>query len=213
MPAHYSSAAERGFTLIELLVGIGIVGLLSSIVIVAINPSKQLDDARDAERMLNSRTIEKALTQYVLDEWSAGDIAGQSVTLVEGAANAVPVCSQGSEAEDCLSVDFLVPDYIAAIPGDAAMTDPSYSGFCIYLSSARYQVFSLALMPEGAACGGMEAMMDGGGEGDSEEAPSSVDSETQEGEATESSVQTSASAASSSSSLPPEPPVEQSMEG
>lgn len=41
---------NKGFTLIELLVTIAVIGVLMGAVIVAINPAKRLQDARDSNR-------------------------------------------------------------------------------------------------------------------------------------------------------------------
>jgi prepilin-type N-terminal cleavage/methylation domain-containing protein len=148
------SATESGFTLIELLVGVGIVGLLSSIVIVAINPSQQLEDAAEARRMLDARTLEKAMTQFIIDTWDDSKLMTQSVSPAEGSANAVPICKQGADNASCVSLDSLVSAYLAAIPADQTYTHDTYSGYCVYLSAARFQVFPLHDMPEGASCAG-----------------------------------------------------------
>src|SRR5579859_7330870 len=56
-----------GFTLIELLVVIGILGILLTIVLVAINPSRQFAQANDTKRTSDINTILNAVHQYAAD--------------------------------------------------------------------------------------------------------------------------------------------------
>lgn len=58
---------ERGFTLIEVLLVIAILAILAAVVIVAINPAKQLGEAQDAQRRNDVRSILDAVQQYALD--------------------------------------------------------------------------------------------------------------------------------------------------
>lgn len=58
---------KKGFTLIELLVVIGIVVILAAIVLVAVNPGRQLSTARNAQRSSDVNTILNAVNQYMVD--------------------------------------------------------------------------------------------------------------------------------------------------
>jgi len=58
---------QKGFTLIELLVVIGIVGILLSITLVAINPARQFRLANDSARASGINTFSSAVTQLILD--------------------------------------------------------------------------------------------------------------------------------------------------
>jgi prepilin-type N-terminal cleavage/methylation domain-containing protein len=62
---------KKGFTLIELLLVIAIIGILAAIVIIAVNPNKQLLDARNAQRKTDIKTILDAAYQYSLDNSGA----------------------------------------------------------------------------------------------------------------------------------------------
>jgi len=59
-----SSSVSRGFTLIELLVVIAVLGILASVVMVAINPSQQLARARDSQRKQDVGVIYNAIENY-----------------------------------------------------------------------------------------------------------------------------------------------------
>ncbi|MFZ2252824.1 MAG: type II secretion system protein [Minisyncoccia bacterium] len=62
---------QKGFTLIEVLLVIAILAILAAVVIVAINPSKQLMKSRDAQRSADVYSILNAVYQYTVDHESA----------------------------------------------------------------------------------------------------------------------------------------------
>lgn len=114
MKIHFRS--RKGFTLIELLLVIGIIAILASIVIVAINPTKQLADARNAQRRSDVNTILNAVYQYAID--NNGNLPG----CLPGAAagTAMNVCT----SNDCTGVTngcnlaTLTGTYLVSIPVD-----------------------------------------------------------------------------------------------
>ncbi|MBI4252916.1 type II secretion system protein [Candidatus Uhrbacteria bacterium] len=63
---------KRGFTLIEILLVVAAIAILAGIVIVAINPAKQLGDTRNAQRRSDVRALLDAVHQYAID--NNGDI-------------------------------------------------------------------------------------------------------------------------------------------
>jgi len=100
---------EKGFTLIEILIVIGIIALLATIVIIAINPARQFAQARDTKRVSNVNAILNAIGQYAAD--NKGDI------LVLGIPQAPAVPGEISDAGVDLCND-LVPTYLPSLPID-----------------------------------------------------------------------------------------------
>ncbi|MDD4318812.1 MAG: prepilin-type N-terminal cleavage/methylation domain-containing protein [Candidatus Peribacteraceae bacterium] len=128
-----SSVGRRGFTLIELLLVIGIIAILASIVIIAINPTKQLGTARDAQRRSDVNTILNAVYQYSIDNSGAlpGDIP---VT----PADAKPVCLgtvTGAACTDApvsgVDLSDLTGPYLVDIPQDPNKADATTTGYTI----------------------------------------------------------------------------------
>jgi len=120
------SQRRAGFTLIELLLVIGIIAILAAIVIVAINPTKQLADARNAQRRSDVNTVLNAVYQYAIDnngnlptgipvDPSAAEVICQ--TAVTGVA-----CTDAPINGVDLATD-IVGDYLVAMP-----VDPSEQG-------------------------------------------------------------------------------------
>ena len=103
---------RKGFTLLELILVIGIIGTLSAIVVVAVNPTKQLRKTRDSERRSEIAELQKALNQYQIKN---GDFPE---TILPGYGNAYPICQYGQTDDSCLNIDAIVPDYVSEIPID-----------------------------------------------------------------------------------------------
>lgn len=125
-----------GFTLLELLIVIGVIGVISSIVIVAINPAKQLEDAQHAKRRSMIREQHNAVLQHMIGE-GVNPIASAPV----GAANAKRVCRAAQVDPACINIDALVPEYLASLPLDPREADVRYTGYRVYQDTAARPVF------------------------------------------------------------------------
>ncbi len=112
---------RRGFTLIELLLVIGIIAILASIVIVAINPTKQLGDARNASRRSDVNMILNAVYQYAIE--NKGNLPSGITTSVR------PICQATMDPKTCTAAAFngvnlrmLSGSYLTSIPRDPLLT-------------------------------------------------------------------------------------------
>src|SRR3989344_886998 len=74
------SQSEKGFTLIEILVVIAIIAILAAIVIVAINPAKRFQDARNSQRRANVEAILGAIQQNIIDNKGITTCSGLTAT-------------------------------------------------------------------------------------------------------------------------------------
>ena len=103
---------NSGFTLIELLVVIGILAILLSIVLIAINPARQFGQANNTQRRSNATAILNAIGAYSADHHGVLP-GGTGATAIDTTDKTIS--STGAD----LCAD-LVPNYISALP-----TDPS----------------------------------------------------------------------------------------
>ena len=58
---------KKGFTLLELLIVIGILAILSTTIILVINPAQLLKRARDSQRISDLNTMKTAIAYYVTE--------------------------------------------------------------------------------------------------------------------------------------------------
>lgn len=107
---------KKGFTLLEILLVVGIIAVLAGIVIVAINPSKQLATVRDTQRKANLAEINKAIQQYYIDH-SYFPTAIPS-NLEEICDTGTATTSSGAYCTGLIDLYELVPTYLVAIPSD-----------------------------------------------------------------------------------------------
>ncbi len=129
------SSLKRGFTLIELLLVIGIIAILAAVVIVAINPTKQLGDARNAQRRSDVKTILDAVYQYALD--NNGNIPTTITTTSRG------ICKSGVNVScnNGVSLNMLTGSYVVAIPSDPqSSTATGTNYYIVKLANSRVTV-------------------------------------------------------------------------
>ena len=128
------SSLKRGFTLIELLLVIGIIAILAAIVIVAINPTKQLGDARNAQRRADVNTILNAVYQYSID--NNGNLPTTITT------SATEICRSGVDVNctGLINLNVLTGSYVVALPADPQAATATSTKYTIVKSGNRVTV-------------------------------------------------------------------------
>ena len=128
---------QQGFTLIEILVVIAIIGILSTVLVVSINPAHQLARARDSQRQTDLTAILSSILQYSSEH--SGELPD---------TDGDPDTSDFPTVATCIGTDLgcfdlanagevgeeMVPVYVVALPYDPKTgTPPGDTGYTIYV--------------------------------------------------------------------------------
>ena len=124
----------KAFTLLEVLLVVAVIAILAGIVIIAINPAKQLADTRNAQRQVDVNTILNGVYQYAIDE--NGSIPS---TITEASKE---VCKTDIVQSTCSSDDLIYlgvltdnEEYLVELPIDPTSTSTNGTGYFIVKSS------------------------------------------------------------------------------
>ena len=132
---HKMQKSYKGFSLIEILIVVALIIILATITIVAINPAKNFEDTRNAQRSADVSQILNAVTQYTSEEGnSIADFTGISTC-----GDAATESSIGTGGVDLAAL--LVDEFIVAIPTDPSTGTDAVTGYTICrTTSGRVQI-------------------------------------------------------------------------
>lgn len=135
---------RKGFTLLELLMVMGILGVLASVLVVAINPAHQFAKARDVQRESDLQAIVAVVYQYASEHsGSLPDTDGDpdtsdfptSMTCIGTGGGCFDLAGAGDTGDE------IVPVYMVEFPKDPKIEstgDPgtdSDTGYEIYVDT------------------------------------------------------------------------------
>ena len=138
---------KKGFTLLELLIVIGILAILSTTIILVINPAETLRKARDSQRISDLNTLKTAIAYYVTSVGtpSIGNDTN-SYSYVSGVTDCVGRSTGTSTASQAVDGTGWIPVNFATITGGSPIgalpIDPNPTVFDYSAGKARYYVYA-----------------------------------------------------------------------
>lgn len=118
----------KAFSLIEILIVVALMIILATITIIAINPAKNFQDTRNAQRSSDVSAILNAVTQYTSEQGNAiGDLG--TILPCDDGAGGTQASAIGTDDADLAAG--LVEEYIVEIPMDPSVGDAADTGYTI----------------------------------------------------------------------------------
>jgi type IV pilus assembly protein PilA len=133
------SRNRSGFTLIEILLVIGIIAVLATVVIVALDPAKRFSDAKDARRLSDIQSILSATQQYIVDNKgtlpSGLDSSERQIGTAPSGCSIAGNCGVTVDACVDLSGVLSLGHYLKSLPYDPSQTSDSTTHYSIQVDS------------------------------------------------------------------------------
>lgn len=111
--------ASRGFTLIEILIVIGMLAILATVVLVAVNPLRQFAQARNSQRQSNVAAILNAVSSRIADNKGIFAPVGDNCFLHDGIDLTMTNDEAAGDTFDIRSC--LTPTYLTEMPFDPSI--------------------------------------------------------------------------------------------
>lgn len=109
---------KTGFTLIEILVVIGLIAILASIVVIAVNPARQFAQGRNTQRTANVNSILNAIGQNIVDNKGVFTCAVTLGAVIDNTVRKIEYTAAATAGESDLR-PCIVPTYMPEIPFDS----------------------------------------------------------------------------------------------
>ena len=137
-----SARSRAGFTLIELLVVMAILAVLMALVLVAVNPARQTQQANNTKRRTDVNTIVNGVNQYAADNKALPSGISTTIQLIGTGGGTCSIVACGGETPSgCYDLGGVIATtYIASMPYDPTTGSDSNTRYGIKKSASNNRV-------------------------------------------------------------------------